>query len=101
MPAHHVEAAPARQVAGGEAATGVFGHGPPVVLVHGTPASSYLWRNIVPLLARQHTVYVWDLLGFGGSRIAPGATPSIAQQARTLAELVRALGPHRARSRRP
>lgn len=42
---------------------------------------------MVPLLAREHTVHVWDLLGFGGSRTAPGATPSIARQARTLAEL--------------
>jgi pimeloyl-ACP methyl ester carboxylesterase len=75
-------------VAAGEVATGVFGEGPPVVLVHGTPASSYLWRNVVPTLARHHTVYVWDLLGFGESRIVPGAVPSIAQQAHTLAELV-------------
>jgi pimeloyl-ACP methyl ester carboxylesterase len=75
-------------VAAGEVATGVFGEGPPIVLVHGTPASSYLWRNVVPTLARHHTVYVWDLLGFGESRIAPGAVPSIAQQAHTLGELV-------------
>ncbi|MEU8354091.1 alpha/beta fold hydrolase [Streptomyces sp. NPDC048845] len=75
------------RVAAGEVATGVFGEGPPVVLVHGTPASSYLWRNVVPALARHHTVYTWDLLGFGDSRIAPGAAPSIALQARTLVEL--------------
>ncbi|MFD7668375.1 alpha/beta fold hydrolase [Streptomyces sp. NPDC059788] len=75
-------------VTGGEAATGVFGEGPAVVLVHGTPASSYLWRNAVPVLARHHTVYVWDLLGFGDSRITRDAVPSIARQARTLAELV-------------
>ncbi|GAA0450633.1 alpha/beta hydrolase [Streptomyces olivaceiscleroticus] len=75
-------------VAAGEVAADTFGEGPPVVLVHGTPASSYLWRNVVPRLARHHTVHVWDLLGFGNSRLAPGATPSIAQQARTLAELV-------------
>ncbi|HEY3688005.1 MAG TPA: alpha/beta fold hydrolase [Streptosporangiaceae bacterium] len=75
-------------VSGGEVATGVFGDGPPVVLTHGTPAWSYLWRGVVAGLARTHTVYVWDMLGFGGSRIAPGATPSIARQARTLAELV-------------
>ncbi|MDO0934233.1 alpha/beta hydrolase [Streptomyces sp. DG2A-72] len=75
-------------VAAGEIATAVFGEGPPVVLVHGTPACSYLWRNVVPTLARHHTVHVWDLLGFGESRIAPGAVPSIAQQAHTLAELV-------------
>ncbi|MFG2140834.1 alpha/beta fold hydrolase [Streptomyces sp. NPDC048650] len=74
-------------VSGGEVATGVFGQGPPVVLVHGTPAWSFLWRDVVPLLAREHTVHVWDLLGFGDSRTAPGCAPSIAQQARTLAEL--------------
>ncbi|MQA01991.1 MAG: alpha/beta fold hydrolase [Streptosporangiales bacterium] len=77
------------RVSAGEVATGTFGAGPPVVLVHGTPAWSYLWRNVVPALARTHTVYVWDLLGFGDSRLAPGATPSIAQQATALAELVR------------
>lgn len=76
------------QVAGGEVAAGVFGEGPPVVLVHGTPASSYLWRNVVPVLSRAHTVYVWDLLGFGDSTLAPGVAPSIARQAATLAELV-------------
>lgn len=74
-------------VSGGEVATGVFGDGAPVVLVHGTPASSYLWRNVIPLLAHRYAVYVWDLLGFGHSRLDPGVAPSIVQQARTLAEL--------------
>lgn len=60
------------RVSGGEVATGVFGDGPPVVLVHGTPASSYLWRGVVPSLARQHTVHVWDMLGFGCSHPDPG-----------------------------
>ncbi|MEW2393509.1 alpha/beta hydrolase [Streptomyces venezuelae] len=76
------------QVTGGEVAADAFGDGPPLVLVHGTPASSYLWRDAVPELARHHTVHVWDLLGFGASRVASGVRPSIAQQARTLAELV-------------
>lgn len=76
------------RVSGGEVATGVFGDGPPVVLVHGTPAWSYLWRRVVPLLAREYTVYVWDLLGFGDSRLGADVEPSIARQSRTLAELV-------------
>jgi len=76
------------RVEGGEAATGVFGQGPPVVLVHGTPAWSFLWRKVVPLLAEQCTVYVWDLLGFGDSRAGHGIRPSIARQAATLDELV-------------
>ncbi|MDA3646883.1 alpha/beta hydrolase [Saccharopolyspora indica] len=76
------------RVSGGDVATGVFGEGPPVVLVHGTPAWSYLWRDVVPLLAERFAVHVWDLLGFGDSRADPGIAPSIARQARTLAELV-------------
>ncbi|MGW8379459.1 alpha/beta hydrolase [Streptomyces sp. ODS28] len=80
------------RVSGGEVAAGVFGDGPPVVLVHGTPAWSYLWRGVVPQLARTHRVFVWDMLGFGDSRTAPHAVPSIAEQARTLAELVRHWG---------
>jgi pimeloyl-ACP methyl ester carboxylesterase len=74
-------------VSGGEVAYDVFGDGPPVILVHGAPASSFLWRNVAPALAKHHTVYVWDLLGFGDSTLGPDATPSIAQQARTLTEL--------------
>lgn len=76
------------RVSGGEVAADVFGAGPPVVLVHGAPAWSYLWREVVPVLAGRYTVHVWDLLGYGDSRLDPGATPSIARQARTLAELV-------------
>ena len=76
------------RVSGGEAAVRVQGEGPPVVLTHGTPASSYLWREVVPALAREHTVHVWDMLGYGASRADPGTAPSIALQARTLAELV-------------
>jgi len=82
------------RVSGGEVATDVFGEGPPVVLVHGTPAWSYLWREVAPSLARRHTVHVWDLLGFGDSRLDPGVAPSIAQQARTLAELTEHWGPN-------
>jgi pimeloyl-ACP methyl ester carboxylesterase len=44
-----------------------FGDGDPVVLLHGTPFSSFLWRDIAPALARTRKVFVWDLLGFGQS----------------------------------
>lgn len=80
------------RVSGGEVATGVFGEGPPVILVHGTPAWSYLWREVIPVLANRNTVYVWDLLGFGDSWLDAGVAPSIAQQARTLSELTRHWG---------
>jgi len=47
----------------------VRGSGPPVLLVHSIHASawSYEWRKNVDALARSHTVYTIDLLGFGRS----------------------------------
>lgn len=44
-----------------------FGTGPPVVLCHGTPFSSYVWRSTVEALAPARTVYVWDMVGYGQS----------------------------------
>ena len=47
-------------------AHGVHGEGIPVVLIHGTPSSSYIWRNILPRLVDEgYRVHVFDLLGFG------------------------------------
>jgi pimeloyl-ACP methyl ester carboxylesterase len=43
------------------------GKGAPVVLVHGTPSYSYLWRNIIPILSNKFSVYALDLPGFGDS----------------------------------
>ena len=65
----------------------MFGQGPPVVLVHGTPSWSYLWRNVAPTLAGRFTVYVFDLFGYGDSK-AKGTDVSIAAQSRLLTELV-------------
>lgn len=73
---------------GGEVAWEVFGEGPPVVLVHGTPSNSYLWRKIVPALVKRHAVYVYDLPGFGASEKMEGQKVSIAAQARILRELL-------------
>lgn len=47
-------------------AHGVHGVGDPVVLVHGTPSSSLIWRNVVPYLVDAgFKVHVFDLLGYG------------------------------------
>lgn len=73
---------------GGSVAASVLGSGPPLVLTHGTPSWSYLWRDMAPALAEYHTVYLWDLLTSGDSEAAPGTAPSVALHARTLAELI-------------
>ena len=46
---------------------GVSGEGPPLVLVHGTPWSSFNWRHIIPGLSQWFKVYYYDLLGYGES----------------------------------
>ncbi|MFZ3568026.1 alpha/beta fold hydrolase [Streptomyces sp. BH097] len=61
---------------------------PPVVLVHGTPFSSYVWRQPARALARQHRVHVWDLPGYGVSETGPGQDLSLDTQARVLTELL-------------
>lgn len=49
-------------------AYGMYGAGDPVVFIHGTPSSSFIWRNIIPsLLAAGYQTYVFDLLGYGMS----------------------------------
>ncbi|HEV2780843.1 MAG TPA: alpha/beta fold hydrolase [Actinophytocola sp.] len=44
-----------------------LGAGPPIVLLHGWPTSSYLWRNVMRAIARHNCVLAVDLPGFGGS----------------------------------
>jgi haloalkane dehalogenase len=41
--------------------------GDPIVLLHGNPTSSYLWRNVLPHLASQGRCIAPDLLGMGDS----------------------------------
>ncbi|MEL7450561.1 MAG: haloalkane dehalogenase [Pseudomonadota bacterium] len=44
-----------------------MGSGDPIVFQHGNPTSSYLWRNIMPLLATQGRCIALDLVGMGDS----------------------------------
>ena len=43
------------------------GHGDPIVLLHGNPTSSYLWRNVIPELTASGRVIAPDLIGQGDS----------------------------------
>jgi pimeloyl-ACP methyl ester carboxylesterase len=67
----------------------VLGEGPPVVMVHGTPFSSYVWRNIARELARVYRVFIFDLLGYGQSEMRDGQDVSLGTQNRLLAALLR------------
>ena len=43
------------------------GEGAPIVLLHGQPTSSYLWRNVIPHLSDRARVIAPDNIGFGKS----------------------------------
>ena len=49
------------------------GQGDPIVLLHGNPTSSYLWRNVVPELVDSGRVIVPDLIGQGDSEKLPAS----------------------------
>lgn len=70
-------------------ATGCHGAGVPVVLLHGTPAHSIIWRNVVPALVEAGLkVYLFDLLGFGASEFPRDQDTSVAAQRIVLEKLL-------------
>jgi haloalkane dehalogenase len=44
-----------------------LGDGPPILLLHGWPTSSYLFADSMPAIARRHRAIAPDLPGFGAS----------------------------------
>lgn len=44
-----------------------YGEGDPIVLIHGNPTSSYLWRKVIPPLSRMGRCIAPDLVGMGDS----------------------------------
>jgi haloalkane dehalogenase len=69
---------PAKQfceVLGKRMAYSEAGHGPPIVFLHGNPASSYIWRNIIPHVAPQARCIAPDLIGMGDSDKLEGTDP--------------------------
>lgn len=57
---------------------------PPLVLVHGWPFSSQVWRRIAPWLARRRRVFWFDMLGYGRSMPDGDRDVSLGVQNRVL-----------------
>lgn len=68
-----------------------MGDGPPVVLIHGTGASTHSWRALAPLLAERFTVIAPDLPGHGFTRCPPRRRLSLPAMAASVTALVDAL----------
>jgi haloalkane dehalogenase len=62
-----------REVKGARLAYVDEGQGDPIVLLHGNPTSSYLWRNVIPELVGSGRVIVPDLIGQGDSDKLPAS----------------------------
>jgi pimeloyl-ACP methyl ester carboxylesterase len=69
---------------------------PAVVLLHGIPTSSYLWRNVQRPLSAKFRVLAPDLLGLGRSQRDPGMDVSLRANAGMVRELLRLKGIGRA-----
>jgi haloalkane dehalogenase len=71
------------------------GVGDPIVLLHGNPTSSYLWRNVLPHLEASGRCLAPDLIGMGRSGKAPAGSYRLADHVRYLDAWLAALDLHR------
>jgi len=83
------------EVLGSKMAYVETGSGDPVVLLHGNPTSSYLWRNVIPHLEGRWRCIAPDLIGMGGSdKLEPSGPDryTFVEHRRYLDALLEALG---------
>jgi pimeloyl-ACP methyl ester carboxylesterase len=67
------------------------GDGSPVLFLHGIPTYSYLWRDLLPVVALNHRAIAVDLSGFGRSEKRPDWDYSVAAQADVVRSMLRQL----------
>ena len=67
------------------------GVGPPVVLVHSSPANAWFLLPEIEALAKTYTVFAFDTPGFGLSQPLPLASMTVADLADALAETLAAI----------
>jgi pimeloyl-ACP methyl ester carboxylesterase len=70
------------------------GRGSTILLIHGIGDCSDTWREVIPRLARDHTVIAPDLLGHGRSD-KPRGDYSVAAYANAMRDLISVLGTDR------
>jgi len=76
MPASSTPSKQHQEVLGRRMAYVESGAGDPIVLLHGNPTSSYLWRNIIPHLTSLGRCIAPDLIGMGDSDKLPESGPA-------------------------
>jgi pimeloyl-ACP methyl ester carboxylesterase len=68
------------------------GEGPPVLLLHGCPFSSFVWRNVIAELAPSFRCVAPDLLGLGDTETPDDADWSLPAQTAAVLALLDELG---------
>lgn len=68
------------------------GVGEPVLLLHGIPTSSFMWRDVLPVVGLNHRAIAPDLIGFGRSDKPRNFDYTVAGQADAVERLLDQLG---------
>ncbi len=68
------------------------GEGQSVVLLHGCPFSSFIWRKVIPRLSGSFRCLAPDLLGLGDTETPPDADWSLPAQAKVIIRFLDTLG---------
>lgn len=76
------------QTSAGRVSAGSCGQGPALVLAHGWPWSSYSWHRVISDLAKNHTLYWYDMPGYGQSEMRGGQRTSLDVQGEVFAEML-------------
>jgi haloacetate dehalogenase len=63
-----------------------YGNGPAILLVHGFPRTSLMWRFLAPKLAENHTVICVDLRAYGRSGIPASTSDHFPYSKRAMAK---------------
>lgn len=74
------------EVAGNKIFYRRYGQGPPILLVHGFPRTSLMWRFLAPKLAVDHTVICVDLPAYGRSGIPASSDDHFPYSKRAMAQ---------------
>ena len=64
----------------------------PVLMVHGNPTWSYMWRKLIPSISAGHRVLAMDLMGFGKSDKPNPTLHDFPHHARIVSGLIESLG---------